>query len=202
MKRWEVINWIARRKNYRKYLEIGSRNYARNLDKIECKDKTGVDLNPRGDRCHFRMTSDAFFEQNTRHYNLIFIDGLHAGEQVAKDIENALAILEPDGTIVMHDCNPPTEWHQREEMGEGEWNGTVWKGYMHYRTRGDLRMCVVDDDWGLGVIRYGKQTPVDTEDFTYAGLNANRKQWLNLLSFNEFKTWFKEGSAQCQMPTP
>jgi len=190
MKRWEVLNWIAKKKKYRKYLEIGNRDPKRNLDKIVCKDKTGVDPYPRG-TCDYKMTSDDFFEQNKRHYDLIFIDGLHTGEQVAIDICNALKILSDDGTIVLHDCNPPTEWHQREKNDEGPWNGTTWKGYMHYRNCLTLKMCVVDEDWGLGVIRWGEQEPPAVEVFDYEGLEKNRVQWLNLMSYEQFKKWFK-----------
>ena len=134
-----------------------------------------------------KMTSDDFFLQNKKMFDIVFIDGLHIEEQVEKDIKNSLAILAANGTIVVHDCNPPTEWHQRGEYDYGKWNGTVWRGYVKYRKRPDLSMCVIDEDWGIGIIQRGKQEPLDLEEVTYDLLEKNRKTWLNLVSFNDFK---------------
>ena len=48
-------------------------------------------------------------------FDLIFIDGLHLANQVQKDIENSLKFIKDEGFIVLHDCNPPSEYHQRED---------------------------------------------------------------------------------------
>jgi hypothetical protein len=48
-------------------------------------------------------------------------------------------------------------------------------------------MCVIDEDWGIGIIQRGKQEPLDLEEVTYDLLEKNRKTWLNLVSFNDFK---------------
>ncbi len=53
-----------------------------------------------------RMTSDEFFATNDRHFDVIFVDGLHESEQVLKDVSAALDILNPNGFVFMHDCNP------------------------------------------------------------------------------------------------
>ena len=191
VKRYDVINWLIKKYGYKKYLEIGVRKPEKCFDKIECKVKAGVDPAPRG-KCKYIMTSDEFFKRNEDMYDIIFVDGLHLEEQAKRDVENSLSILKPNGTIVMHDCNPPTEFHQREVQCEGKWNGTVWKAYMHYRTKDYLKMCVIDDDWGLGIIHRGKQAPLMGIELTYSVLEANRKEWLNLMPFSQFKTWVDE----------
>ena len=64
-------------------------------------------------------------------FDVIFIDGLHLADQVEKDIDNALKFIKEDGFIILHDVNPPTEWHARESYlffnspAAGAWNGTV-----------------------------------------------------------------------------
>jgi predicted O-methyltransferase YrrM len=73
-----------------------------------------------------RMTSDEFFAANQFTFDIVFIDGLH--DQVAKDIENSLRVLNPGGIIVMHDCNPTTKISQLR-MGE-ENRGFSHSGYM------------------------------------------------------------------------
>ena len=126
------------------------------------------------------MASDEFFAGPGRHemYDLIFIDGLHVADQVLRDIENALEVLTSGGTIVVHDCNPPSEEAQRED-----WNGTVWKAWVSLRaTRRDLRMYVVDIDHGCGVIQRGHQELIELPaalDYEY--LRRHRAAILNLV---------------------
>ena len=53
------------------------------------------------------MTSDAFFAvYDGRPPNVIFIDGDHRYEQVARDFENSLRLLEHGGIIFLHDTWP------------------------------------------------------------------------------------------------
>ena len=189
VKRYEIINWLIQKYDYKRYLEIGVRRPEKCFDKVVCKKKVGVDPAPKG-KCKHVMTSDDFFKINEDMYDIVFVDGLHLEHQAKKDIENSLAVLKPNGTIVIHDCNPPTEWHQREIIGdEDKWNGTVWKAYMHYRSKDYLKMCIINEDWGIGIIRRGKQEPVFTGELSYSGLDANRGSWLNLMSFHQFKEW-------------
>jgi predicted O-methyltransferase YrrM len=69
---------------------------------------------------------------NTGKFDIVFIDGLHISEQVVMDIQNSLDVLNPKGTIVMHDCLPINEAAQsRERLGD-HWNGDVWKAFAHY----------------------------------------------------------------------
>ena len=75
-------------------------------------------------------------------------------EQVDKDIENGLNYLSDNGFILIHDCNPPTKFHQRENYCvDGTyppWNGTVWKSLVRLRfNRDDLKVNVIDTDWVL-----------------------------------------------------
>jgi hypothetical protein len=111
------------------------------------------------------------------------VDGLHTEEQVYKDILNSLDFLAPGGRIVAHDCNPKTaEW---ENTGR---NGTVWRGWLRLRsTRPDLSMCVVDTDYGCGVIRRGGQVLYpEIENPTFNHLSSDRISLLNLVSVAEF----------------
>ena len=123
----------------------------------------------------------------------MFIDGLHVADQVERDVENGLANLSADGTVVLHDCNPATESAQVEEYAYGEpWNGTVWKAWVKLRaTRPDLSMWCVDIDEGCGVIRRGSQQlfslpSPDPAALDYPFLVANRREALNLISADEF----------------
>lgn len=50
-----------------------------------------------------KITSDAFFENNNRTFNFIYIDGCHQPEFVKRDMENSFSFLEKDGIMWMDD---------------------------------------------------------------------------------------------------
>ena len=50
-----------------------------------------------------KMTSDEFFNQNTKTFNFIYIDGNHTALQTALDGFNAFKCLEPGGVIAFDD---------------------------------------------------------------------------------------------------
>ena len=190
--RTSIINHLINKYSLINYLEIGVRD-GRNYDKVIAKNKIGVDPYPTKNINGLqRLTSDDFFKINKSKFDLIFIDGLHLEYQVDKDIEECLKILSNDGFIIMHDCNPPTEFHQRENYEvDGKfppWNGTVWKSFAKLRMkRVDINLSCVDCDWGIGVIRKKNQSNFKLDgnlDFTF--LDNNRIDLLNLISVINF----------------
>ncbi len=187
-----VINHLIHKHNLNNYLEIGVRD-GRNFNKINITQKTGVDPDPTKQIVNlFKMTSDEFFKKNKNFFDIIFIDGLHLEHQVDKDIKNSLNFLSDDGFIIMHDCNPPTQFHQRENYEiEGKlppWNGTVWKSFAKLRIHNPyLNLCCVDCDWGIGVIRKGVSSNfVFSGQLDYHFLDLNRRELLNLISVSNF----------------
>lgn len=188
MKRTDVINYAIKKYKYIKYLEIGVRKTSDNFDKINVKEKIGVDPNfSKNNKNIIKMTSDSFFKINSENFDIIFIDGLHLEEQVDKDIVNSLNVLNEGGVIILHDCNPPSEFHQRKNYEvDGKfpsWNGTVWRSIAKLRmTRTDLKINVLDTDWGLGIIKKSFNEPLyeKHEDFDYDLLHRDRKNLLNL----------------------
>jgi hypothetical protein len=72
-------------------------------------------------------------------------------------------------------------------MVSGIWNGTVWRAFVKYRMQYDnYFMCVLPG--GMGIIREGKQKLFPyIEKLTFEFLDKNRKELLNLISFEEFK---------------
>jgi len=190
--RTAILNHLVRRHGYEDYLEIGVRQ-ADNFSRIRVPRKSGVDPAPEAPSTH-RMTSDAFFAQlpGDARFDLIFIDGLHEEVQVLRDVHNALRVLRPAGTVALHDCNPPTLWHQRDACEDGgeAWNGTVWRAWARLRCeRRDLRMHVVDTDWGVGLIQNGTQEPYAlpaTARLDFDFLQAHRRELLQLIRVERF----------------
>jgi hypothetical protein len=190
--RTAIINHLIHKHNLNNYLEIGVRD-GRNFDKIISKNKIGVDPKPTQKiKGVHEITSDEFFKKNDSFFDIIFIDGLHLEHQVDKDLQGSLNFLSHGGFIIMHDCNPPTEFHQRDNYEfEGKfppWNGTVWKSYAKLRLENkSLDLCCVDCDWGVGIIKKGISSKTYLSGkLNFGFLNTNRKKLLNLISVSEF----------------
>ncbi|OBH08914.1 class I SAM-dependent methyltransferase [Mycobacterium sp. E1747] len=164
---------------------------------------------------YFETSSDAFFANETlfleqRGIDVAFIDGLHTYRQVIRDVENTLRYLRDDGVILVHDCNPTSasmacpaesyaEFRARHRWRDISWGltksgvyaalwcGDVWKAIVELRsTREDLRIVVLNCDFGVGVIRRGTPdllldySAAQIEALGYADLAADRNRLLNL----------------------
>lgn len=192
--RTDIINYLIEKFDYESYLEIGI-DSGKNFSQIEAMTKIGVDPDPEASvAVTHRMTSDAFFAQNTDTFDIIFIDGLHEAPQAYKDAIHSLAQLNEGGTIVMHDCSPPTRASQITPFPGKDilWCGDVWRAWLKLRQRADLYMEVIDTDFGVGIIRLGEQTPQPggVEDISYSEFNADRTFLLNLKPPNHILgTW-------------
>jgi hypothetical protein len=203
VKRYDLLNHLIDTYGFINYLEIGV--WAGECIKnVKAEHKDGVDPGIEGnidkhlpDECNYRISSDRFFELlegEDIKYDLIFIDGLHHSQQVKKDIENSLKHIQPNGIIMMHDCNPLTYESQVVPRMSSTWHGDVWKAYVEFKhTRPQFETYVVDTDCGCGVIVNNEdktQIPINL-DLNYKDLEKNRKELLNLITVKEFKKIFK-----------
>lgn len=207
MTRTDIINFLIKQKKFKSYLEIGLDN-GDNFKNIKCDLKESVDPFFKEDHKNgqdlqfdedipdkikemltYRMTSDEFFEQNTKTYDIIFIDGLHLQEQVGKDIINSLKILNKNGYIVVHDCLPGNESMQivpRQQIG---WNGDVWKAIYELIQQG-LDIKVIDTDFGVGIIKYTDNDKLlhypKKSDITWKDFENNRNKIMNVIDEHTF----------------
>jgi hypothetical protein len=195
--RTDIINKLFETYSFKSYLEIGVYIPADNFDLIKASNKESVDPRPLG-KCSYIMTSDEFFMNyvGDKKYDVIFVDGLHTAEQSYKDVQNAIKHLNESGFIVMHDCNPPTEYHIRpyEEYlkNGGQWNGTVFRGFIRLKNElSDWCCFVIDEDWGCGIltkrkILENKQFNYNKYNFSWEEFNKNRNELLQLISFEKY----------------
>jgi len=206
--RTTIINYLL---SYLKrdtlYLEIGVRDPEDNFNKITAHHKYSVDpgIEYKPNPVDFKLTSDEFFAKLGKgeilnshiKFDVIFIDGLHLAEQVNKDVINALDYIKDDGFIVLHDCNPATEWHARETYhfsftpAGGYWNGTTSQAFMKWRSSNAVSSCCIDADYGVGILskkqKLGDAIQPQNPFYEFSLLDQNRKEYLNLISFDELK---------------
>jgi hypothetical protein len=202
--RTQIINFLLQRFDRDTvYLEVGVCNPAKNYDKISAATKYSVDpgLEFVANPVDFPLNSDVFFEQLAtgeilsadQRFDVIFIDGLHLAEQVDRDVANALRFIREDGFLVLHDCNPPTAWHAREDYHNFQtpagitWNGTTWKAFLKWRGMAGLQSCCIDSDWGVGILSktrpLGPPTTVRNPFYEFSVLDRQRQESLNLIDF-------------------
>jgi predicted O-methyltransferase YrrM len=208
-RRWEIINFLLTKTDNKNYLEIGTRNPEDNFNKINADYKISVDpcFEFETDQIDFKLTSDDFFNQynnidgiKDKKWDVIFIDGLHLADQVYRDITNSLNVLENNGYIVLHDCNPPSEYHARENyldystVARECWNGTVWKAFVKARNTDGLYSVCVDTDWGIGILSRTpnkhfkdiKKGELKNEFYEFGVFDNERVNVLNLISIEKF----------------
>lgn len=198
IKRYDIINYLIQKYNLVNYLEIGVFK-GENIREIKATHKDGVDPGIEGytpPEVNYPMTSDSFFDLIKGHdeikYDIIFIDGLHHADQVEKDIQNALNHVVKGGFILLHDCNPVSYEAQLVPRQTVAWNGDVWKAFVDFKSRYlEMKCCVVDTDFGVGIIKVGEQIcTLQANIWEWDYFNNNRKQLLNLVTWDEFKTTY------------
>lgn len=141
--------------------------------------------------CIWKMTSDEYFAnwpENRPFFDIIFIDGLHEANQVTKDIKNSLKYLSKRGVIILHDCNPPKYEHTTTGI-DGCWTGDTYKAWIEFRALYSNVTYTIDTDWGVGVIKneaLNEMTISPGFPLTWEGFDSNRKDYLNLISVEEF----------------
>ena len=190
MKRWNIIQYLINVNNYKSYLELGTDNGSC-FEQINIKKKVCVDINDKYKGLSYHMSCDEFFAQNKDTFDIIFIDANHEDEYVWRDIQNALQILNWNGVIVCHDCNPQKEEHTF--INTGVYNGTVYKSIARLRlTNPYLYINTVDTDYGVGILvktNNIQQLPKFSCN-SFIEFSNNRKEILNLISEEQFKYIF------------
>lgn len=186
--RLDLLKKLARHISAKSYLEIGC--YKDEIfSKIKIKDRIGVDPVQGGNT---RMTSNEFFETNDKTFDLIFIDGLHHYDQVKKDFENSLNVLNKNGFIVIHDMLPENENSAKVPRIQKEWLGDVWKLGFDLIQREDINFHIIEIDHGCGVVELKNQKTqiVDNTIWDWE-FYENNYQKLPIISYNKFERLLK-----------
>jgi hypothetical protein len=87
-------------------------------------------------------------------YDVILVDPYHEYETSAQDLRQACTLLKPNGTIVVHDCNPEEEAFVTPHYRDGSWCGLTYKAYLDILLESvRFRSCTVDTDHGCAIVR-------------------------------------------------
>ena len=189
--RWDLIDYLIKKNNYKNYLEIGC-DQNQLFSKIKIEFKIGVDPYSGG---NIRKTSDQFFLENKKKFDIVFIDGLHEYKQVKKDILNSVNCLNENGIILVHDCMPDSLGKQAVPRYKMQWNGDVWKAIVDLRQNDNLEIYTCEIDQGIGVIKNKINSqplkiskPINKIKFK--DYYNNYKTYMRVISLEQFKKIF------------
>ena len=95
------------------------------------------------------MTTDKFFKKNKLMFDAIFIDASHEYEQVKKDFDNAMRVLNPGGTVFLHDTDPYSEEYMGPTFSN---NAYLMNDYIE--NSGKYQYVTIPmDECGLSIVR-------------------------------------------------
>ena len=189
--RWDLIDYLIKKYDYKDYLEIGC-DRDQLFSRIKLKNKIGVDPYSGG---NVRKTSDDFFLENNKTFDLVFIDGLHTYSQVKKDILNSVKFLNTNGIILVHDCLPDTMSKQAVPRYKMQWNGDVWKAIVDLRQNPDLDIYTCEMDQGIGIIKKNNNTSIlklstEIDKLKFKDYYHNYTEYMRVINLDEFKKKF------------
>jgi hypothetical protein len=189
--RWDLIEYLIKKNNYKNYLEIGC-DQNQLFSKVIIDNKIGVDPVSGG---NIRKTSDDFFKENNDKFDIVFIDGLHTYEQVKKDILNSVNCLNVNGIILVHDCMPDSLGKQAVPRYKMQWNGDVWKAIVDLRQKEDLDIYTCEMDQGIGIITKKKNSSTlslnkPINKIKFKDYFDNYKEYMRVISLAELKKKF------------
>ncbi|MBO7691325.1 MAG: class I SAM-dependent methyltransferase [Methanobrevibacter sp.] len=190
----DIINYFIKKYDLKSYLEIGTRNRESNFNKIIAPDKLCIDPDPNA-KADLVLTSDEFFKISNKQFDIVFVDGLHEGHQVYRDIKNSIKCLSSKGVILCHDINPKT-WDNAYDFedyaGKGIWNGDSWKGFVKYRFESDYECYTIpEDEADVGIIDTNlvstlqEKKHYNISELIFAHLNSDRNNLLNIKTLEE-----------------
>ena len=160
-----------------RYLEIGC-EINTCFSSIPVINKIGVDPESGG---NIRETSDNFFKNNKKEFDVIFVDGLHIYEQCRKDIINSLKFLNRNGFIFLHDMIPRSWIEENVPRLEKVWSGNVWKVALELIKTKGIDFFVIEADHGIGVIKKKEENVVYHDDYE----NIKNLKFKDFLDLNE-----------------
>jgi hypothetical protein len=182
----DIIKYLSKLRDYRTYLEICTPTTGAKFAKI---DQFGFDV------CHrlmYRCAEDfadglnidfrapdldisqciADIHRSGFHYDIILVDPWHEYESSLREMQVALSLLTDTGSVVIHDCYPPTEDIISPKFVPGSWCGVTFIAYLDFVSQNDgLVYRTVDTDFGCGVVQKRRKTLDTNRVFVF------RDQW-------------------------
>src|SRR3954453_610824 len=134
-------------------------------------------------------------------YDIVLVDSFHSYDASYRDLADALRTLTDRGTVVVHDCLPPTEGLVGRDWTPGSWCGVTFMAYIDFlNDHPELASATVDADFGCGIVRKGGPRPALSSEIAdgwraargggasaFRFMTENKDRLLNLMSADAFR---------------
>lgn len=214
MRKYHIANLLARRFDYKSYLEICTPTTGLTYSMIDrstfsrClrlmysvpdnfSDVQTVDFSTESKSPEYLMNT---ITSSGEKFDLVFVDPYHTYYASLRDIQFALSVINDNGTVVVHDCNPPNQHCTSPEFIPGEWCGLTYTAFLDVvMSREDIYYCTVDTDYGCGIITrlYYMESSVPS----YPG-DSLVKSWFSLPFSEKYNFFDKHRSHLLRLVTP
>ena len=214
----DIINYLGKINSYSTYLEIATETtgfkYAYVSESI-FPEKKRILYNTKddysdGQPAHYistELTGEKCLRtiiDSSQTFDVVFVDPYHSYDASLINLQLGYQLVKPDGIMVVHDCNPPDEHLTSPESRGGAWCGLTYQAFIDFvRKRPELEYCVVDTDYGVGLVfrtagnlpklysRLPERSNVADSNFRdWKVFSSCRKEFLRLISVNQFKKIF------------
>lgn len=163
----DLINLIAKRLNFRTYLELCTRTTGNRYSEINRSHfNTSLRLMYNcpvsfddGLPIDFRSVdfdiADALeqLKADNDQVDICLVDSWHTYDCTIRDLTAAYDLLADGGVLVVHDCLPPSESAASPIAKPGDWCGVSYRAFLDFVIdRSGLDYCTVDIDYGCGII--------------------------------------------------
>jgi len=214
----DISNLLGQTNGYTSYLEVASRNTGHEFASVSDEIFTNkqrllydipenysdnLPINYASDD----LTGESCFEEiieSSQTFDVVFVDPYHSYESSIHNLESGFKLLNTDGVMVVHDCNPPSEEVASTTQRGRYWCGLTYLAFLHFvQQHQEAEYCVVNTDWGVGLVfkkgsdrpeRFGSIPKRPTMDCStvrdWKAFNAHRKRLLRLISVNKFMKTF------------
>ena len=164
MSKYDIVNALVLKERYERYLEICTPNTGGTFRKIkranlhachrllyrcppEFRDGGEISFRSGNDAIEGVLPAGAI-------YDIIFIDPWHTFECSLRDLQEAFSMLSPRGTMVVHDCSPPSKEVASPQLRDGPWSGVTYCAYIEFLwSHPEVEYYTVNTDYGVGVVK-------------------------------------------------
>lgn len=164
MRKFEIANALVPKYGYRTYLEIctpmtgGTFRRTRSSQLRTCHRmmyRCPQDFADGGE-ITFRSPNEQIegLLPEGAQYDLVFVDAWHTYACASRDLAFAFSLLSPGGTLLVHDCSPPSKEVAAPEFDQCPWCGVTYCAFLDLVcVQPGIDYRVVDTDYGCGIVR-------------------------------------------------
>lgn len=170
IKKYDLINVLARKHGYTRYLEISTPRTGMRFAEVDEAILTtkhrifyhapgnisdGLEVTHRTpEKVSYRVVAALLDDSSAAaSYDIVFVDSYHSYEASMSDMLGALCLLRPGGVMIVHDCSPARWLLKRPLIGKGYWCGASYQAFIDLTLpRRDLHSYTVNCDFGCGVV--------------------------------------------------